>query len=161
MLKFTGLDSAVASSTNYTIFAPVNSAWKNEKYKSLLAKKTDRNRDILYGILSRHVIVGKHVSENCVPYEKLRTIIDAPIYLERDGNLKTISSIEISETDNEGFNGLINTISKVTLDQMELPEGDISWSMQSNLFKKHLITRPNLCKWRFFKVLEVLRKARL
>ena len=126
MLKFTGLDSAVASSTNFTIFAPVNSAWKNEKYTSLLANKTDRNRDILYGILSRHVIVGKHVSENCVPYEKLRTIIDAPIYLERDGNLKTISNIEISETDNEGFNGLINTISKVIPDQMELPEGDIS-----------------------------------
>tara|TARA_B100001121_G_scaffold159845_1_gene139553 strand:+ start:192 stop:1883 length:1692 start_codon:yes stop_codon:yes gene_type:complete len=126
MLKFTGLDSAVASSTNFTIFAPVNSAWENEKYTSLLSNRTDRNRDILYGILSRHVIIGKHVSENCVPYEKLRTIIDAPIYLERDGDIKTISNIEISETDTEGFNGLINTISKVIPDQMELPEGDIS-----------------------------------
>ena len=126
MLKFTGLDSAVASSTNFTIFAPVNSAWENEKYTSLLSNRTDRNRDILYGILSRHVIVGKHVSENCVPYEKLRTIINAPIYLERDGDMKTISNIEISETDTEGFNGLINTISKVIPDQMELPEGDIS-----------------------------------
>ena len=41
-------------------------------------------------------------------------------------NHKTISNIEISETDTEGFNGLINTISKVIPDQMELPEGDIS-----------------------------------
>lgn len=126
MLEATGLELPAASSTNYTIFAPTDEAWKAEPYASLVADPTGDAREALYGILSRHVIVGKHVSENCRPYNKLRTIHDAPIYLTRDGDDRQISGIAITETDTEGFNGLINVINSVIPDSMELPEGDIS-----------------------------------
>jgi uncharacterized surface protein with fasciclin (FAS1) repeats len=126
LLEATGLDLPVASSSQYTIFAPVNEAWKKEPYASLVADPTGTNREALYGILARHVITGKHVSENCLPYAKLRTIHGAPIYLTRSKGQSRISNIEIKDTDQEGFNGLINGIAEVIPDPMELPEGDIS-----------------------------------
>ena len=126
LLDATGLSLAVASSSEYTIFAPVNEAWKKKPYASLIANPTGENREALYGILARHVITGKHVSENCRPYNKLRTIHGAPIYLTRSATDRRISGIRISETDKEGFNGLINAIDSVIPDSMELPEGDIT-----------------------------------
>jgi len=126
LLDATGLSLAVASSTQYTIFAPTNEAWKKEPFAALAANPTGENREALYGLLARHVIIGKHVSENCRPYNKLRTIHDAPIYLTRSGTDRRISGIPIVETDREGFNGLINAIDSVIPDPMELPEGDIS-----------------------------------
>ena len=126
LLEATGLDLAAASSSQFTIFAPVNAAWKKEPYATLVANPTGKNREALYGLLARHVITGKHVSENCLPYNKLRTIHDAPIYLTRSETGSTISGIQITDTDNEGFNGLINAIVEVIPDPMELPEGDIS-----------------------------------
>ena len=126
MLEATGLDLPVASSTQFTIYAPVNEAWKAEPYASLVANPTGNAREAIYGILSRHVITGKHVSENCRPYNKLKTIHGAPIYLTREGGDRRISGIAIEETDLEAFNGLINAIGKIIEDPMELPEGDIS-----------------------------------
>ena len=82
LLKKTGLDLPLASSrTTFTIFAPVNEAWEKEPYKSLIENHGKTGTEELYGILSRHVIVGKHVTENPKPYNKLRTIHGAPIYL--------------------------------------------------------------------------------
>ena len=126
LLDKTGLDLPVASSSSYTIFAPTNEAWKKEPYAKLLKNPTGEARERLYGLLSRHVIVGKHVSENGLVFSKLRTIHGAPIYLTREGNDRRISNIPIVETDKEGFNGLVNVIDSVIPDQMELPEGDIS-----------------------------------
>lgn len=59
LLDATGLSLAVASSSQYTIFAPVNEAWKKEPFASLAADPTGENREALYGILARHVITGK------------------------------------------------------------------------------------------------------
>jgi len=126
LLDKTGLDLPVASSSSYTIFAPTNEAWKKEPYAKLVKNPTGEARERLYGLLSRHVIVGKHVSENGLVFSKLRTIHGAPIYLTREGNDRRISNIPIIETDKEGFNGLVNVINSVIPDQMELPEGDIS-----------------------------------
>lgn len=126
LLDKCGLDLPVASSSSYTIFAPTNEAWKKEPYAKLVKNPTGEARERLYGLLSRHVIVGKHVSENGLVFSKLRTIHGAPIYLTREGNDRRISNIPIIETDKEGFNGLVNVINSVIPDQMELPEGDIS-----------------------------------
>ena len=81
---------------------------------------------MIFGLLARHVIVGKHVSENSKPYNRIRTIHGAPIYLLRDGDKRTINGVSISETDIEGYNGLVNVIDGVIPDPMELPEKDIS-----------------------------------
>ena len=126
LLDATGLSLPIASSTQFTIFAPVNEAFNKEPYASLAANPTGEAREALYGILARHVITGKHVSENCRPYNKLRTIHGAPIYLTRSGSRQKISGIAINETDHEAFNGLVNAIGSVIPDPMELPEGDIS-----------------------------------
>ena len=56
MLEATGLNLPVASSSEFTIFAPVNEAWKKEPYASLVANPTGEAREKLYGILARHVI---------------------------------------------------------------------------------------------------------
>ena len=127
LLKETGLDLPLASSrTTFTIFAPVNEAWEKEPYKSLIKKHGDTGAEALYGVLSRHVIVGKHVSENPKPYNKLRTIHGAPIYLTQDEGKSRISGIRIIEADEEAFNGLVNAIGSVINDPMELPEKDIT-----------------------------------
>ena len=100
LLKETGLDLPLASSRNtFTIFAPVNEAWEKEPYKSLIENHGETGTEALYGILSRHVIVGKHVSENPKPYNKLRTIHGAPIYLTQDEGKSKISGIRIIESD--------------------------------------------------------------
>ena len=127
LLKETGLDLPLASSrTTFTIFAPVNEAWEKEPYKSLIENHGESGAEALYGILSRHVIVGKHVSENPKPYNKLRTIHGAPIYLTQDEGKSKISGIRIIESDEEAFNGLVNAIGSVIKDPMELPEKDIT-----------------------------------
>ena len=127
LLKETGLDLPLASSrTTFTIFAPVNEAWEKEPYKSLIENHGDSGAEALYGVLSRHVIVGKHVSENPKPYNKLRTIHGAPIYLTQGEGKSKISGIRIIESDEEAFNGLINAIGSVIKDPMELPEKDIT-----------------------------------
>ena len=126
LLEATGLDLPVASSSFYTVFAPVNEAWKREPYVSLIQNPQGINKEALFGILARHVITGKHVSENCKPYNKLRTIHGAPIYLTKNNSISKISGIKILESDQEAFNGLINGIGSVIPDPMELPEGDIT-----------------------------------
>ena len=127
LLEETGLDLPLASSrTVYTIFAPINEAWEKEPYKSIIKKRGSSRAEALYGILARHVIVGKHVSENPNPYNKLRTIHGAPIYLTTDKGESKISGIPIIDSDSEAFNGLVNAIGSVIHDPMELPESDIT-----------------------------------
>ncbi len=127
LLRETGLDLPLASSRNtLTIFAPVNEAWEKEPYKSLVKNLEKSGGEALYGILARHVIVGKHVSENPKPYNKLRTIHGAPIYLTQDEGKSKISGIRIINSDTEAFNGLVNAIGSVIKDPMEFPEKDIS-----------------------------------
>ncbi|MDC0156463.1 fasciclin domain-containing protein [Verrucomicrobia bacterium] len=127
LLSETGLDLPLASSRNtLTIFAPVNEAWEKEPYKSLVKNLENSGGEALYGVLARHVIVGKHVSENPKPYNKLRTIHGAPIYLTQGEGKSKISGIRIINSDTEAFNGLVNAIGSVIKDPMELPEKDIS-----------------------------------
>ncbi|MDA7500591.1 fasciclin domain-containing protein [Akkermansiaceae bacterium] len=126
LLEACGLNLALADSSKYTIFAPVNEAWDSEPYKSLLANPSESNREAIFAVLARHVITGKHVSENPVPYEKLRTIHGAPIYLTVVGGKTSIQNVEIIEADLEAFNGLVNVIGKVISDRMELPESDLT-----------------------------------
>ena len=104
----------------------MNEAWEEEPYKSLIKKLDDSGTETLYGVLARHVIVGKHVSENPKPYNKLRTIHGAPIYLTQGEAKSKISGIRILESDTEAFNGLVNAIGSVIKDPMELPEKDIT-----------------------------------
>ena len=127
LLDSCGLSLNVASSQEFTVFAPTDDAWKaSGKYADIIANSSGKNREAIFGLLARHVIVGKHVSENSKPYNRLRTIHGAPIYLLRDGDKRTINGISIRETDIEGYNGLVNVIDGVIPDPMELPEKDIS-----------------------------------
>ncbi|MEM7476267.1 MAG: fasciclin domain-containing protein [Planctomycetota bacterium] len=126
LLKASGLNLALADSSKYTIFAPVDDAWDEDEYKELIGDPTGANREAIFAILARHVITGKHVSENPIPYEKLRTIHGAPIYLTVDDRKTSIQGIEIEKADTEAFNGLVNIIGKVIPDPMELPENDLT-----------------------------------
>ncbi len=126
LLEASGLDLALADSSKYTIFAPVDEAWDEDQYKALLNNPTGENREAIFAILARHVITGKHVSENPVPYQKLRTIHGAPIYLTVDQKKSNIQGIQITEADREAFNGLVNVIGHVIPDPMELPESDLT-----------------------------------
>lgn len=126
LLEASGLDLALADSSKYTIFAPVDEAWDEAQYKALLNNPTGENREAIFAILARHVITGKHVSENPVPYQKLRTIHGAPIYLTVDQKKSSIQGIQIIEADREAFNGLVNVIDHVIPDPMELPESDLT-----------------------------------
>ncbi len=127
LLDSCGLSLNVASSQEFTVFAPTDDAWKaSGKYADIIANPSGKNREVIFGLLARHVIVGKHVSENSKPYNRLRTIHGAPIYLLRDGDKRTINGVSIRETDIEGYNGLVNIIDGVIPDPMELPEKDIS-----------------------------------
>jgi len=126
LLEASGLDLALADSSNFTIFAPSNEAWEETPYKQLVDNPTGASREAIFALLARHVITGKHVSENPVPYEKLRTIHGAPIYLTVDDGKTNIQGIQILEADREAFNGLVNVIGKVIADPMELPEKDLT-----------------------------------
>ena len=126
LLEASGLDLALADSSKYTIFAPANDAWDDAQYKKLIENPTGKKREEIFGLLARHVITGKHVSENPIPYQKLRTIHGAPIYLTVDNGKTNIQGIEIIDADREAFNGLVNVIGKVIADPMELPEKDLT-----------------------------------
>ncbi|MEM8885652.1 MAG: fasciclin domain-containing protein [Planctomycetota bacterium] len=126
LLEASGLNLALADASRFTIFAPTNEAWDEARYKQLIENPTGANREAIFAILARHVITGKHVSENPIPYEKLRTIHGAPIYLTVDDGKTRIQGIEVVEADKEAFNGLVNVITRVIPDPMELPEKDLT-----------------------------------
>lgn len=126
LLEASGLNLALADSSKYTIFAPVNEAWDEAEYKKLIEDPTGANREAIFAVLARHVITGKHISENPIPYAKLRTIHGAPIYLTVDDRQTRIQGITIDKADAEAFNGLVNIIGKVIPDPMELPESDLT-----------------------------------
>ena len=111
---------------NYTVFAPTNDAWDEGEYRKLVDNPTGKNREAIFALLERHVITGKHVSENPIPYQKLRTIHGAPIYLTVEDKTTNIQGISIIEFDGEAFNGLVNVIEDVIADPMELPERDLT-----------------------------------
>jgi uncharacterized surface protein with fasciclin (FAS1) repeats len=126
LLEASGLNLPLADASKFTIFAPVNDAWDEAEYKKLLDNPTGKNREAIFAVLARHVITGKHVSENPIPYQKLRTIHGSPIYLTVDDGVTNIQGIKIVEADSEAFNGLVNVIGKVIPDPMELPENDLT-----------------------------------
>ena len=144
LLEASGLNLALADSSKYTIFAPVNEAWDEAEYKKLLDNPTGANREKIFGLLARHVITGKHVSENPIPYEKLRTIHGAPIYLTVDNDKTSIQGIQIIEADKEAFNGLVNVITEVIPDPMELPESDLTKIDGIKFAQKALMDGSNL-----------------
>ncbi|MEM6330208.1 MAG: fasciclin domain-containing protein [Planctomycetota bacterium] len=139
LLEATGLDLPLASDSDLTLFAPVNSAWEAEPYASLVANPAE-SRERLYGILARHVISGKQVTQNNVPFKKFRSLHDAPLYVTRDGEDRRVQGTPIVETDAEAFNGLLNSIETVLQDPQELPEGDIS-AIEAILFIQETLTR--------------------
>ena len=126
LLEASGLNLALADSSSYTIFAPTNDAWDEVEYQKLIDNPTGKNREAIFALLARHVITGKHVSENPIPYQKLRTIHGAPIYLTVEDQKANIQGISIIEADGEAFNGLVNVIEHVIADPMELPERDLT-----------------------------------
>jgi len=157
LLEKTGLSIPVASSNKFTIFAPTNEAFQKEPYASLIKDPNANNREVIYALLTRHVISGKHLSENCLPYTKQRTIVNGPIILTRSNSVSKINNIPIIETDIEAFNGFINAIGSVIEDSMELPEGDISTVDAINFVQQTLENASKLYKkadyeacWRYY-----------
>lgn len=144
LLEASGLDLALADASKYTIFAPVDEAWDKAEFEQLVNDPTGIHREKIFAILARHVISGKHISENPIPYAKLRTIHGAPIYLTVENRTTCIQGIPIVEADKEAFNGLVNIIGTVLSDPMELPENDLTKIDGIRFAQQTLIDGSNL-----------------
>ena len=125
LLEASGLNLALADSSKYTILhRPMKRGIKNPTSTlSKIQRATIEKRSLRS---SPDMSLPRHVSENPIPYQKLRSIHGAPIYLTVDEERSQIQGIPIEEADTEAFNGLVNVISEVIRDPMELPEQDLS-----------------------------------
>lgn len=122
--KFPDLKASLQSSTELTLFAPSNTAFKNLTALPGLKDPDQVNPDILKGVLAYHVVPGKKTSADMTAGAKLTTNFVAPgstadvIEINGDGTLKTGSqnkAIVITEKDHMTTNGVVHITATVLI----------------------------------------------
>jgi uncharacterized surface protein with fasciclin (FAS1) repeats len=120
------LTALLSSSTEYTLFAPSNTA-----FVSLLAtpgfppKISMIDPDIIKGVLAYHIVTGKQFKSSLTSGASFTTLYplstaDDKIIINTDGTLKTGSSnvaIEIVAADKRATNGVVHVVKSVMIPQ--------------------------------------------
>lgn len=122
---YADLKANLTGTTEFTLFAPSNSAFKNLTALPGLADPDQVNPDIIKGVLAYHMVQGKKTSADLVSGATITTIYKAPgaanndvITVNNDGTLKTGSSngsIQITTKDQLTTNGVVQTTATVLI----------------------------------------------
>jgi uncharacterized surface protein with fasciclin (FAS1) repeats len=124
--KFPDIKANLTGTTEYTLFAPSNTAFKNLTALPGLADPDQINPAIIMGVLAYHIVPGKKTSADLTAGAQLSTIYKAPganandvITVNSDGaTLKTGSSnpsIVITTKDQMTTNGVVHTTATVLI----------------------------------------------
>lgn len=122
---YADLKANLTSTTDFTLFAPSNTAFKNLTALPGLADPDQVNPDIIKGVLAYHMVPGKKTSTDLTSGATLSTIYKAPgaanndvITVNNDGTLLTGSSnksIVITTKDQMTTNGVVHTTATVLI----------------------------------------------
>jgi len=113
-IETAGLQAALQDGqTEFTIFAPLNSAFADLPAGTLESLTTDQLADIL----SFHVIAGNTIlAEDLAETQDVESLLGEDLLVETDGSQVTVNNSAIVETANiEGTNGVIHIIDGVLL----------------------------------------------
>jgi uncharacterized surface protein with fasciclin (FAS1) repeats len=122
---YADLKANLTGTTEFTLFAPSNTAFKNLTALPGLADPDQVNPDIIKGVLAYHFVQGKKTSTDLTAGASLSTIYKAPgasandvITVNTDGTLLTGSSnksIVITTADQMTTNGVVHTTATVLI----------------------------------------------
>ncbi|MEI9920011.1 MAG: fasciclin domain-containing protein [Bacteroidota bacterium] len=122
---YADLKANLTGTTDFTLFAPSNTAFKNLTALPGLADPDQVNPDIIKGVLAYHMVQGKKTSADLTAGASLSTIYKAPgasandvITVNSDGSLLTGSSnksIQITTKDQLTTNGVVHTTATVLI----------------------------------------------
>jgi uncharacterized surface protein with fasciclin (FAS1) repeats len=108
-----------------TVFAPVDEAFAADENKELLEKiRQDDSKEILRGLLYRHIVDGRVPLTNAVAFQRFNTNLYARADVLRDGDKRWVQGVEIVETDLLARNGIAHGIRGLIPATMELPDSD-------------------------------------
>ena len=108
-----------------TVFAPVDEAFAADEKKELLEKiRQDDSKEILRGLLYRHIVDGRVPLTNAVAFQRFNTNLYARVDVLRDGDKRWVQGVEIVETDLLARNGIAHGIRGLIPATMELPDSD-------------------------------------
>ncbi|MDF1850815.1 MAG: fasciclin domain-containing protein [Verrucomicrobiales bacterium] len=108
-----------------TVFAPVDEAFTSDENKELLEKlREDDSKEILRGLLFRHLIDGRIPLTNAIAFQRFDTNLKARVDVLREGDKRWVQGVEIVETDLLARNGIAHGIRGLIPATMELPDSD-------------------------------------
>ncbi len=108
-----------------TVFAPVDEAFNEGENKKLLEKlREDDSKEILRGLLLRHLVSGRIPLTNAVAFQRFDTNLFARVDVLRDDDKRWVQGVEIVETDLLARNGIAHGIRGLIPSAMELPDSD-------------------------------------
>lgn len=113
LLQTTGLASTLTQQTQYTVFAPTNSAFEALPPGVLNRLRQPENRKQLERLLAYHVI-PERMTQTSQP-SKVNTLIGSPLTLQLEQNQVRVNGQAIAGTSIQAINGVIYPISKVLL----------------------------------------------
>lgn len=119
------LQAVITGTTEYTLFAPSNTAFINLMALPGLSNVALINPDIIKGVLAYHLVAGTTLQADLTPGKELTTLYTDPatttvqtIIVNADGSLKTGStnqSIQITTPDKKATNGVVQVTATVLI----------------------------------------------
>ncbi|PWU22930.1 hypothetical protein C5B42_04670 [Candidatus Cerribacteria bacterium 'Amazon FNV 2010 28 9'] len=113
MLTTLQLTSTLNGSANLTVFAPSNNAFAVMDQAQLSTLLQGQNRDKLTSLLTYHVVPGIYHLSTLPDGTQLHTEQGATVTIAKNNNKTFVNGIEVTQSDIEASNGVINILGGV------------------------------------------------
>jgi transforming growth factor-beta-induced protein len=113
LVKYPDLVAALGSNTNYTVFAPSNTAFTNLLSAIGQTSIDDVPEDVLREILEYHVVAGPGLKANQLTSGGIETVNGEDVMVSTTGGVKLNGTVNVSTADVVASNGVVHVIDAV------------------------------------------------
>jgi len=117
-LQATGLDKALASDGNFTVFAPTDAAFNRLPKGTLATLLKPENKDQLAAILKYHVVAKRLSGREVLSSEKVTTLQEGDLKISLQNASFYINDSRVVNTDIKADNGVIHVIKDVLIPEL-------------------------------------------
>ncbi len=115
MLDHADLKGILEQGGPYTIFAPIDQAFEKLSSKQVETLLKAENKDKLRAWVAGHIVEGEYQVKDLQDGQRLHTITNQELLVQRNADKVTIDGIEILDADVKASNGVIHVINAVML----------------------------------------------
>ena len=114
LIQTANLQTILAGTGPFTIFAPTNEAFEKLGKDKLNDLMKPENKDKLIQILTYHIVPGNVMAKD-VKTGEVKTINGKVLDIKVDGTKVTVDGAKVVKTDHVGTNGVVHVIDKVLI----------------------------------------------